>query len=778
MKKYRNIYAVLVLCLSIVTVISYFSNRIYYQEKEECFLVLRQFTEKMAYEIQHNLEMEQEFLKQFSRLFAKQDSMQRQEVQALLGSIETIGAISRLELLLPDGGLLGSDGIYQLPDGERIFSEIASQEVYTSDRMSDVAGDGMVVRICIPIRQGADVEAALCGVMDLSVLSELYRTDIYDSSAQIYLIDGENGDFLLDTWHGELGNTRALRNRQGEDDFSVDRMHSDIVEGNAGTVVFRSESMGENFYCYYMSIGMNEWRLMLSVPESQVFRRADAIIVNFYHMALLCVLVMGIYILFALINWRKGRREIEDELKRMRYMFDVEKQLFYAHREPEHIEEALKLVAAATSAGRAFLFLIEGRAATQRYVWSEPEPFEETEGNGSNYDDIDIYDELKRKGAILSYHTKELREAMPGIYTYCERRGIHSLAIIPVCAEKSDDICGILGVCNMREHLKNTDMLRCVSSSFFMVINNIHSYQSVREMGMVDSLTGLLNRNSYQIALEELQNVSFHSLACVYMDVNGLHEVNNHLGHDAGDSMLKDIAEEIRSAFGENSTYRIGGDEFVVLCKNMSETYVERQAQALYARIKNMNYEFSVGIEWRDSGFDIKSIINAAETKMQQAKHRYYQQKGDARKIREMNRHLEKMLLEKKDAETFLSTIAASFKGVYFVNLNQDSVRHIYIPDYFNEILHECGEKYSDAIRVYGMRYVEQEYVEDFLKFSGYEGLEQAFFRNEVPELVYRKKDGTLLKLHVYQSENYREDDKETLWVFENLEKAREGGGN
>lgn len=776
MKKYRNIYAVLVLCLSIVTVISYFSNRIYYQEKEECFLVLRQFTEKMAYEIQHNLEMEQEYLKQFSKLFAKQDSMQRQEVQALLGSIETIGAISRLELLLPDGGLLCSDGIYQLPDGERIFSEIASQEVYTSARMTDVAGDDMVVRICIPIRREMDVEAALCGVMELSSLSELYRTDIYGSSTQIYIIDGENGDFLLDTWHGELGNTSALRNRQGEKGFSVDKIHSDITEGNAGTLVFRSETMGENFYCYYMPIGMNEWRLMLSVPESQVFRRADAIIVNFCHMALFCVFVMGLYILLALVNGRKGRREIEDELRRMRYMFDVEKQLFYAHREPEHIEEALKLVAAATGAGRAFLFLIEGRAATQRYVWSEPEPFEEIGGNGSNYDDIDIYDELKRKGTILSYHIQELREVMPGIYTYCERRGIHSLAIIPICGEKSDDICGILGVCNMKEHLKNTDMLCCVSSSFFMVINNIHSYQSVKEMGMVDSLTGLLNRNSYQTALEELAGISFHSLACVYMDVNGLHEVNNHLGHDAGDSMLKDIAGEIRSAFGENNTYRIGGDEFVVLCRNLSETYVERQAQALYARIKNMDYEFSIGIEWRDSDFDIKSMINSAETKMQQAKHRYYQQKGDARKIREMNKHLERMLLEKRDAETFLSTIAASFKGVYFVNFNQDSVRHIYIPDYFNEILLECGEKYSEGIRVYGIRYVAPESMEDFLKFCDYENLEQAFFRNEVPELVYRKKDGTLLKLRVYQSEDYREDDKETLWVFEDFKQAREGG--
>ena len=51
----------------------------------------------------------------------------------------------------------------------------------------------------------------------------------------------------------------------------------------------------------------------------------------------------------------------------------------------------------------------------------------------------------------------------------------------------------------------------------------------------------------------------------VYIDVVGLHEINNHLGHKAGDGMLCAVAGAMQRMFPLADTYRIGGDEFVVL---------------------------------------------------------------------------------------------------------------------------------------------------------------------------------------------------------------------
>ena len=53
------------------------------------------------------------------------------------------------------------------------------------------------------------------------------------------------------------------------------------------------------------------------------------------------------------------------------------------------------------------------------------------------------------------------------------------------------------------------------------------------------------------------------NVVCVYADANGLHELNNEQGHDAGDRMLQTVAREMQSRFGDAHTYRVGGDEFV-----------------------------------------------------------------------------------------------------------------------------------------------------------------------------------------------------------------------
>ena len=68
-----------------------------------------------------------------------------------------------------------------------------------------------------------------------------------------------------------------------------------------------------------------------------------------------------------------------------------------------------------------------------------------------------------------------------------------------------------------------------------------------------DALTRLYNRHKYNEDLEELAKGECPTLTCLYVDVNGLHELNNHMGHEKGDDMLCSVADALKRYFPEDS---------------------------------------------------------------------------------------------------------------------------------------------------------------------------------------------------------------------------------
>ena len=95
--------------------------------------------------------------------------------------------------------------------------------------------------------------------------------------------------------------------------------------------------------------------------------------------------------------------------------------------------------------------------------------------------------------------------------------------------------------------------------------------QMLSQEALSDALTNLGNRNRFEKTIQafEFDKHGCGTLGCIYIDVNGLHEINNHLGHQAGDRMLKTISDIFLEYFDSQDIFRIGGDEFVILCKNM-----------------------------------------------------------------------------------------------------------------------------------------------------------------------------------------------------------------
>ena len=152
----------------------------------------------------------------------------------------------------------------------------------------------------------------------------------------------------------------------------------------------------------------------------------------------------------------------------------------------------------------------------------------------------------------------------------------------------------------------------------------IKKQQELEYFNTIDLSTGLMNRNSFIQTIHHYDYSHLSNLSALYIDVNGLHEINNQYGHDAGDKMLAYIASSCKAFFPNQDIYRMGGDEFLILCRNQSETYILENAKNLFQHIEKEGYSISYGVETQTSNYDINDLVKKSDAKMVNFKKEYY----------------------------------------------------------------------------------------------------------------------------------------------------------
>ena len=285
-----------------------------------------------------------------------------------------------------------------------------------------------------------------------------------------------------------------------------------------------------------------------------------------------------------------------------------------------------------------------------------------------------------------------------------------------------------------------------------------------------DTLTGLLNRSRYETDLRELQFSDYDSVVCTYIDVVGLHEVNNHLGHRSGDAMLCFIANTARKFFATSRLYRIGGDEFVILTPNQPPYSVWVSVDRMRSFLREKEYEISVGIQSTSDLRKLDDALNKAEAAMRQDKQAYYARNGQERQLRGLNEKLEQTLTEKRDAEHFLRVLAPKYKSVFAVNLKNDSVRGVIVPDYFQKILSTSGGCFKSVLQQYRDTLVEPAYRETLADLFDYDYIRSKVLTGDIVERTYKKTDGTTFRVKVTPYSKSGTHIDETLWIFSDEE--------
>lgn len=178
----------------------------------------------------------------------------------------------------------------------------------------------------------------------------------------------------------------------------------------------------------------------------------------------------------------------------------------------------------------------------------------------------------------------------------------------------------------------------CVGVMFlslgFVLMHTERAYEDLRRLASVDTLTGVLARSGLSdqgLRLMAESRRHGRPLSALLMDMDHFKSVNDSLGHQAGDSLLRHLAERARLVLrGEDALARLGGDEFVALLPNTDAAGARVVAERLRTALGQVHMRFhgeevpaplSIGVaQLRDDDEGLEALLKRADQAMYRAK--------------------------------------------------------------------------------------------------------------------------------------------------------------
>ena len=134
-------------------------------------------------------------------------------------------------------------------------------------------------------------------------------------------------------------------------------------------------------------------------------------------------------------------------------------------------------------------------------------------------------------------------------------------------------------------------------------MSRYRQHELLQEEASKDELTGLYNRRAWEKLLraeEERCKRYGHPAAVLFIDLNDLKKVNDSLGHEQGDTLIKNAAQVLRDNVRMNDIVaRLGGDEFVILSVENDETGAESLVERLINAFAAANIGAAIGMAMR-----------------------------------------------------------------------------------------------------------------------------------------------------------------------------------
>ncbi len=147
-----------------------------------------------------------------------------------------------------------------------------------------------------------------------------------------------------------------------------------------------------------------------------------------------------------------------------------------------------------------------------------------------------------------------------------------------------------------------------------------------------DPLTQLLNRQSYYSDCDKYEN---SISAVITMDMNGLKKINDKEGHTAGDIALKTLADCFHNSLVRGQRlYRIGGDEYVILCMDQEEDEVKSLIETIRSKVAETPYTCAIGYSMKEKDGSVEKAYKLADEMLYMEKKKFYENLGKNRRKR------------------------------------------------------------------------------------------------------------------------------------------------
>ena len=765
-KKDRQLLSMVLLLGILAVILAVFFIRYYRLERQGCVTRLEEHTQTAGSQIMASVKRSQTYLDKISGIVYDQCMVSEEAGGVILASLGDVDLITRLELIMPDGTLYTSSGIKK--DPTLSYKKLSQSDGGATRRALDqLSPDQQIIRLYAPVRQGKRTVAIISGVIPMERLASRFSVSAYGHQASLFLIESETGNYLIDPIHEKPGNLRDVENYLFTGGYSKEAFYREVRTGQDGFTVMRSPNSNSNDYLYYTSVGFQDWVVMLSVKEDVAFAQSNTVMVLF---VIMIALIAGLSLAFLLWFFRDVRRRqarTELQLRGGQYMLEVQQTLFRAHIDPGAFEQALLEIANYLTADAvAYYALDKDGALVLQDVGGSPTKVPPKKANFQSFFP-QTAKTLLQDGRFFSN-----RPFLWGDDDWHAARdiGIRNIMLARIDALDGKRPLGMLCAVNPDVLWNGTEPLDQVALTFTMAVENRQNYQTLAYISQVDELTGLMNRNSYHARLDTLATMEGGTVGCVYIDANGLHEINNHLGHDAGDEMLRSVADALLASFDKKDTFRLGGDEFAVLVTAMAQEDLERKAKAVSEAVEKCGYTVSVGVEWHRGEFQVNAIVAAAEAAMRKNKAEFYASKGGERQMRNLNTRLEQTLSAKRDTDTLLSYLVPNLLGVYFVDPAKDACRSVLATSpVFEEALKQTHYSFLGAMERYTAQQVRPECQAVLLECCDYDRILPLLEKDGTVECRFQTHYGTQVLLKIRHPSRSDDNAEELIWLFTNV---------
>lgn len=243
----------------------------------------------------------------------------------------------------------------------------------------------------------------------------------------------------------------------------------------------------------------------------------------------------------------------------------------------------------------------------------------------------------------------------------------------------------LLSIGTIAFHLKDANMtslvipflalILCIFPLFVIYIKDkitaAADEKQLKQQAYTDEMTQVKNRAAFNLITEQLDAASYPHLSLLMADLNNLKQVNDTLGHPAGDQLIRALVSYLKKAFGHMGTiYRYGGDEFVVLIEDSSAEEL-RAARAsfdkmIYEHSANGGLEIFVAIgtasrnDPSNANLHVMELLILADSSM-------YQSKASQKAARASYQPVRHQWLEQIDASTGILTFTSFKNRLYSV---------------------------------------------------------------------------------------------------------------